>query len=458
MKTRKLTKKSIISIIIILVAVSTIIGIYSIISNKKTNRTMLSPELERTQAYEDVKDGDNGIKDTDGNDISTVKFDAFFLKDKNGDGIAESIRGTCNEVGGQATLYMNLSVAEEGHLTNGKITINSENFYFNTSIVKDNEVEKNYVSTNTKEIKLKDITNGTQKLLMGSVRSGDYSNSYNKTSAIGNDTSNYSKENSVTFSGTYVDSSGNEKTFTKTVPFVIDWYGETDASITPKTQTVEIKEMNSLVKEEGLELNFDIKTAESKNQLLLESSEITGTIPEFNGYKPTSVKISGTNVTYTYDAETSTYTATKSSIIDENGKITSNAYSYTSSGTKYSTFNFTIIYPAEAYQELGEDVTSFELAIPVEAINKGYNNPNESDGFTNPYVSNTATGVVTTTWRKKQEISQTYSPSFSVYVGTYMGTPYYDYVVSKKKPINIYNGISLEEKDDKYIVQWRAYT
>ncbi len=127
MKTRKLTKKSIISIIIILVAVS-IIGIYLIISNKKTNKTMLSPELERTQAYDDVKDGDNDIKDADGNDISTIKFDAFFLKDKNGDGIAESIRGTCNEVGDQATLYMNLSVAEEGHLTNGKITINSKTF------------------------------------------------------------------------------------------------------------------------------------------------------------------------------------------------------------------------------------------------------------------------------------------------------------------------------------------
>ena len=131
MKTRKLTKKGIISIVIILV-VSIIIGIYSIISNKKTNRMMLSPELERTQAYDDVKDGDNNVKDTEGNDISTVKFDAFFLKDKNGDGVAESIRGTCNEVGAQATLYMNLSVAEEGHLTNGKITINSKNFYFNT--------------------------------------------------------------------------------------------------------------------------------------------------------------------------------------------------------------------------------------------------------------------------------------------------------------------------------------
>ena len=80
MKKRKLTKTSIISVIIILIAVSTIIGIYSIISNKKTNKTMLSPELERMQAYDDVKDGDNAIKDTDGKDISTIKFDAFFLK------------------------------------------------------------------------------------------------------------------------------------------------------------------------------------------------------------------------------------------------------------------------------------------------------------------------------------------------------------------------------------------
>ena len=42
MKTRELTKKSIISIIIILVAVSIIIGIYSIISNKKTKSRVLS--------------------------------------------------------------------------------------------------------------------------------------------------------------------------------------------------------------------------------------------------------------------------------------------------------------------------------------------------------------------------------------------------------------------------------
>ena len=128
---------------------------------------MLSPELERTQAYDDVKDGDNDIKDADGNDISTIKFDAFFLKDKNGDGIAESIRGTCNEVGGQATLYMNLSVAEEGHLTNGKITINSKNFYFNTSIVKDNEVEEKLCFYKYKRNKTKGHNKWNTKIING---------------------------------------------------------------------------------------------------------------------------------------------------------------------------------------------------------------------------------------------------------------------------------------------------
>lgn len=457
MKKQKLTKSKLIKIAIILVIiVSAIIGIYAIINRKNITKTEMTSELQRTQAYEDVKDGDNAITDTDGNTLNAVKFDAFFLKDKNGDGIAESIRGTCNEVANQANLYMELSVLEEGHLTNGKITINADNFYFNTSIVKDNEVKGNYISSNTKEIDLNDIGNGTQKLLIGSVRSGDYSNSYNKASAIGNDTSKYSKENSVTFSGTFVDSDGNEKAFSKTVPFMVDWYGTVNAQIEPKAQTVEVKQMEDLSQEEGLELKFDIRTSETNNQLIMSGSEISGTIPELNGHKATSVKIAGTNVTYTYDAETGKYTAKREAVLDENGKVTSNAYSYTSWTTRYNTFNFTIVYPIEAYQEMGEDITSFQLAIPVEAVNKGYNNPNEEDGFVNPYISDTATGIVTTTWRLKQE--QTYSASFSIYVGSYMGTPYNGYVVSKKKPINIYNGISLEEKDDKYTVQWRAYT
>ena len=162
---------------------------------------------------------------------------------------------------------MELSVLEQGRLKDGKITINSNNFYFNTTIVKDNEVKENYISSNTKEINFNEIGNGTQKLLIGSVSSGDYSNSYTKTSAIGNDTTKYSKENSITFSGTFVDSEGNETTFSKEVPFTVDWYGETHVEIDPKSQTVEVTEMNDLTTEDGVKLNFNIRTVENKNQL-----------------------------------------------------------------------------------------------------------------------------------------------------------------------------------------------
>ena len=164
MNKKKLTKKSIIlRTIIVLIAVSIVIGIYVLNKTQKIDKSTMSSELQRTQAYDDVKDGDNAIKDNAGNTVNAVKFDAFFLKDKNGDGVAESIRGTCNEIGSQASLYMELSVLEQGRLKDGKITINSNNFYFNTTIVKDNEVKENYISSNTKEINFNEIGNGTEK-------------------------------------------------------------------------------------------------------------------------------------------------------------------------------------------------------------------------------------------------------------------------------------------------------
>lgn len=453
-KTRTFRKKKLLIISVIIVSIIAIIA--SILLKKNKTTLQMTPELSRTQAYDDVVDGDEAIFDADNNQITAVQFDAFFLKDKDGDGTAESIRGTCNEIGSEANLYMELKVLEEGQLKDATITINSNNFYFNTSIVKDNVIAANYISSNTKTIQFNEMGNGSQALLIGSVRSGDYSSTSSKTSAIGNDTSKYSMEDSVTFSGTFVNSEGTEIPFTKNVPFMVDWYGEVNCEITPKAQTVTTSDFNNLVSEDGLTLSFDITTTETKNQLIMAGSYISGTIPELNGYKPTSVKISGRNVTYTYDEETGAFTAQREAILNEQGVVTSNAYTSSNSSTKYNSFNFAVIYPIEAYTAMGEDITSLELSIPVEAVNKGYNNPNTEDGFENPYTSNTATGIVVTTWKKP--VVQTYNPSFNIYVGTYKGTPYNTYVISKKKPINIYNGISLEETDDNYVVEWRAYT
>lgn len=458
MKNKKMLKKSL-SVALIILLVAAIIFIVTNIMKKESIE--MTPRMSRLQAYEDVKENDELVYDEETKElISGVQFDAFFLEDTDGDTNAEEVRGSCNEIGTDANFYMDLKVIEDGHLKDGTITINSNNFYFNTAIVKDNVVADNYISSNTKTIKLNELTNGSQALLIGSVRSGDYSSTSSKTSAIGNDTSKYSKENTVTFTGTYVDSDNNEYKFSKEIPFMVDWYGEVNAEITPKAQTITTSDFNNLVGEEGLKLDFDVKVTENRNQLNLYGSYIKGTIPELNGYRPTQVTISGTNVTYEYNAETGEFTAQREAVTNENGVITSNGYTSTSTSsstvTRINTFNFTVIYPVEAFKAMGEDISSTELAIPIEAVNKGYNNPNTEDGFQNPFISNTATGIVTTTWRLPVEY--TYNPYFRVYVGDYMGKPYNTYVVSKEKPINIYNGISAEEKDDIYEVEWIAYT
>lgn len=445
-------------IIAIILAVGVLVGI--LFTNKKETQYFgMSPELLRTQDYIDVdKEKDREVQATDGSKTG-VEFDAFFLKDKDGDGIADAIRGTCNEIGTQANLYMELGVQEEGYIKNAVITINSENFYFNTSIVKDNEIPTNYISANTKTIELNQINNGTEKLLIGSVRSGNYSSSTTKTSAIGNDTSKYSKENSITFSGIFVNAAGEEKEFVKNISITVDWYGEVNCNITPKTQTQSYSDLGSLRKDDGLHLSFPITTTETLNEVIMYGSYISGTIPELNGYKPISIEITGANTSYTYNNATGEFTAQREAIVNENGIVTSNAYSYSYSNnnTRYNNYQISIVYPVEAYDEMGEDVSSFELAIPIEAVNKGFNNPNEDAEFDNPSTSNKAEGIVVTTWRKYVQATH-YNPYFRIYVGTYMGSPYHTYVVSKKKPINIYNGISLEEINDTYNVRWEAYT
>ena len=70
---------------------------------------------------------------------------------------------------------------------------------------------------------------GTQKLIQGKVRSGDYS-SYAKVSAIGNNINDYSRDdNKITLTGIYVDSNGNEEEIKKEILIEVDWYGTVKA-------------------------------------------------------------------------------------------------------------------------------------------------------------------------------------------------------------------------------------
>ena len=217
--------------------ISIILGILVLLTRtgvvNKTKKIITDPELARAMTYEQFEDGDEDIEGTD-----NVKFSAFFLRDLDGDGYAEKIKGTCKELGKEDTLYMELNVLTAGKFINGKIEINGKNFYLQTALPKDAQLKNNYIGSNVKVIEFNDIANGTQKMLIGIVRSGDYNYSSSKTSAIGNNINNYSRnDNKIILTGTYVDEDENEIAIRKEIPLTMDWYGTASASFGNTYQT-----------------------------------------------------------------------------------------------------------------------------------------------------------------------------------------------------------------------------
>lgn len=403
-------------------------------SIEKANLIKANPELGRAMNYEEFTDKDEEVEGTE-----NVKFSAFFLRDINQDGYAEKIKGTCKEIGQEDTLYMEINVETAGMLKNAKIEIQGNNFYLQTALPKDNELKDNYIGNNIKVIEFNDLNNGTQKLLTGIVRSGDYSYTSSKADAIGNNINNLSRQdNKVILTGTYVNEENQEIEIRKEVNLETDWYGETRASISTTNQS---KNLEDVIDEENgtINLDFTVYTNETANELIVSKNHVEGEIPELNGYAPTSVEYTGSTGNFNYNAETRTFTIDRIAELDEQGNVTTKLSRSNSYGIK-------VVYPIEAYQTLGTE--TIQLKIPVKTYYEGYNNPNEE--FINPYKSNTASSTIVVNYEKaKGTVSR-----FDVTVGKRVYDPTTRYIISKEKPLNIYNGISDTEKDDTYTVLW----
>ena len=446
-------------------AIGTIVALFAIavallailIANKsqktKERKIAAGPELARAMTYDQFQDGDEDIDGTD-----YVKFGAFFLRDVNGDGYAEKIKGTCKQVGKEDTLYMELNVLTNGYLENGVITINNNNFYLQTAIPKDSEIKDNVISNNTKQISLNQINNGTQKLLTGIVRSGAYSTASQKFVALENNTTKMSGINTITLTGTHVAADGTRTAISKTIELNMDWYGTTTAEISNYISgDRNLNQINSnadVIDEANQQAVFKVTLGmqETKNELILSKAHMSGTIPQLNGYDPISVEAVDSNVQLTYDEETRVFVAEKSTTLDENGKVKTQCYDnyYYSNGevNRYNKFTLKVAYPLEAYSP--ETTDTVELRFPIEGYYEGYNNANTE--FTNPYKSNTAKATAVITFSSPNgEVAK-----FDVYVGKYIRTPSSKYVVSKKKPLRIYNEISSEESNDTYMIKWSA--
>ena len=421
-RTKKITLS--ISALAVVTAIITVVALLVNTQNQKA-KLLADPEIQKSMEYEQVQEGDEKVPNTD-----YVQFDAFFLRDLDGDGYAEQVRGMCRDINKTDTLYMNLNVLTNGKLVDGKITIKTSNMNLSTAIVEDNVIKQNYISNNTTEIALKDINNGTQKLIYGTVNASNF----------GNDTNKYSQVNSVVLTGKHIADDGTETQISKKVDFNVDWYGSVTASISNYTGTQNIEEITDENKE-NITLNFSVTTRETTDDLILKKAVLEGTIPTVNGYKPTSVELTSSDVNFEYDEETGNFTITREASINEAGIVTKTV-------SDYNTFNFKVTYPYELYESLTGDTLS--LIVPVKAYYEGFNNPN--DEFQNPIQSNIAERNITFLWRKPEgSVAR-----FDVTIGKYRG---YDgnYIISKEEPLKIYNGTA-EETEDLYEVRWYAYT
>lgn len=437
---KKWKKIFIISTIILIIAI-----LSTLIAKHVDNRyAKLDSETLRAMNYEQIKDTGNYVNyinedGTIGNECNFIEFSAFFTRDLDGDGYAERLNGTCKNLSDTDILYAEVNVLTKGHLEDGKITLNANNFKWKTAIVSDNIVEGDYIGE-TSEIKLKSqVQNGSQKLLWGTISQN-----------IGNNINNYSKISSMTLTGTYVDDDGNKTKIQKTVDFTVDWYGTTETSVNRyyynnngySSYDNQLLDISKIVTENGIELNFKAVVSETNKTLLLQKQVVELSIPNLNGYKPTLVTVLDKSVEYDYNEETSKLTIIRSSIVDEeSGKLISSI-------SRNNINNIKIQYPLEAYDQASAD--SIVLNIPIVGYNYGYNNPNEE--FENPHISS-AEGVFTVTYSK---------PSGNIWnIDVTVGNQErmdlsYKYEVSKEAVANIYNGNKYEDNVTTYPVKWEV--
>ena len=347
-------KKKIREILIILIATLLVFVVRNVTKSLgiKNTESMGATEIKVAQTYTKVEEDDDKTQS------DFVKFDAFVLKDLDGDGNAEKIRGTCKEIGSQDILYMELNVNSEGTLKDAKIQIDGKNFYLATALVSDNIIDGNYISSRTDSIELQEIKEGTNALIQGTILSGNYSYASTKSAAIQNgNINNYSRnDNKITLEGTYVNSQGVEQEIKKDVYLTVDWYGNVRANIDAVQQRYKIDK-------ENLKVKFNVQVSEIKRELMLSKLYVKGTIPQLNGYSPIEAHIPGGE----YNKETRGFYIEKSSQVHSDGTIENQV-------NRDYIFEIEVEYPQEAF--LNNRNGNFVLNIPVLAYFEAYNNLN----------------------------------------------------------------------------------
>ncbi len=395
---------------------------------------------------------DDSLSYVDGTD--NVTFSAYFMKDVKDNGNVRKVLSSLTEIGKSDTLYMQVNVRNEGYLKNGKIQINGKNFYLATNLYKDNEFKDNYIGINTNEIEFNNLPNGTSKDIEAEIRSGDYSLNSTMRDAIGTDEDNMiNYENTIVFTGTYVDGEGNEIEINKEYKLNVGWYGDVTAAIKNTNQVY--SNLSEMVDEENdcVRLRFKVTTEEVNKQLTLENNETKIYIPKFNGYSATNAKcLSSVDHSYYYEVPElsgprSLNNAGGLLIISRSAKITDEGEigtqkKFLSKLASINVYEIEIEYPLEAYKNMNTNVASL-----IFNVSTNYTGCNSRTGYENSgdIISETVYANVNVTYEDIQTIDES---DIGIEVGK-NGVP-------KQRILAAYKGIVSTNNYLEYNTTWKA--
>ena len=331
-------------VILAILSIVAILGIATtatkIANNQKAKIMPASTHV--TGQYDLVQPGDENLPET-----PNVQFDAYFLNDsvKTRGALLGPINGPVLTSIPTKELYMEIKVLSEGYLKNGRIEIATTNSKFVANLVPDNIINGQYIG-NVNSIDLKNINNGTIRVVRGEVQPNVENKDYL-----------YRTDNRVKLTGIYVDNQGRETPISKTVNYAIETlYGE--VSLYNSYQKANsFNESNYYSPSKNPEIRFDVKydtllyDRQRSNVRLFGDFKKTfksnvfriKNVPKFNGYQAERIEIESlvlddlSKVTTIFDKENNTFTINNSNDND-----------YASINMMNKGITIKIIYPIES--------------------------------------------------------------------------------------------------------------
>ena len=261
----------------------------SVLSMFMVDRTTFMSEIEKQiyaaeLTYNEFNSSNKFVDGTNNN----VSFEAYFVADRNNDGIAEKLDGAAVNSNTNARLYIDLGVNENGYIKDGVIEFSSNNnFNYGLKNYTSQFLKGVYNSDKINKINLKNIEAGTEFLLDKGLIGINLHNNIN----------NYHFDNnSVKFKATYVPDVGPSVQIEKNINLTVDWYGTIETSV---ESSIDSSSFMRFVDGQNLEnisrtvpVPIYVKT---KGNLLLKDNIVRVKIGELNGYKAENVTVTSNN-------------------------------------------------------------------------------------------------------------------------------------------------------------------